>query len=36
VVASNYGIADLKTDIQTLFTKSGVSGIETLFLLTDS
>lgn len=36
VVASNYGIADLKTDIQTLFTKTGVAGIEMLFLLTDS
>ena len=36
VVASNYGLADLKTDIQTLFTKTGVSGTEMLFLLTDS
>lgn len=36
VVASNYGIADLKTDIQTLFTKTGVAGIEMLFLMTDS
>ena len=36
VVASNYGLADLKTDIQTLFTKTGVSGAEMLFLLTDS
>lgn len=36
VVASNYGLADLKTDIQTLFTKCGVSGAEMLFLLTDS
>ena len=35
VVASNYGIADLKTDIQTLFTKTGVAGLEMLFLLTD-
>ena len=36
VVASNYGLGDLKTDIQTLFTKTGVSGLEMLFLLTDS
>ena len=36
VVASNYGLADLRTDIQTLFMKSGVSGMEMLFLLTDS
>ena len=35
VVASNYGLADLKTDIQTLFTKTGVAGLEMLFLLTD-
>jgi len=36
VVASNYGLADLKTDIQTVFMKSGVSGLEMLFILTDS
>jgi len=36
VVASNYGLGDLKTDIQTLFTKTGVNGAEMLFLLTDS
>jgi len=36
VVATNYGLADLKTDIQTLFTKTGVAGAEMLFLLTDS
>ena len=36
VVASNYGINDLKTDIQTLFTKTGVNGLEMLFLMTDS
>lgn len=36
VVASNYGLGDLKTDIQTLFMKTGVSGLEMLFLLTDS
>ena len=35
VVASNYGLGDLKTDIQTLFTKTGVAGLEMLFLLTD-
>ena len=36
VVATNYGVNDLKTDIQTLFMKTGVQGNETLFLLTDS
>ena len=36
VVATNYGLADLRTDIQTLFTKTGVAGLEMLFLLTDS
>ena len=36
VVASNYNLADLKTDIQTLFTKTGVSGLEMLFIMTDS
>jgi dynein heavy chain len=36
VVASNYGVADLKTDIQTMFMRTGVQGFETLFLLTDS
>jgi len=36
VVASNYGLADLKADIQTLFMKSGVAGSEMLFILTDS
>ena len=36
VVASNYGIGDLKTDLQILLKKTGVSGLETLFLLTDS
>jgi dynein heavy chain len=36
VVASNYGLGDLKTDIQTLFTKTGVAGTEMLFIMTDS
>ena len=36
VVASNYGLGDLKTDIQTLFTKTGVQGLEMLFIMTDS
>jgi len=36
VVASNYGLADLRTDLQTLFTKTGVAGLEMLFILTDS
>ena len=36
VVATNYTLADLRLDMQTLFTKTGVSGQPTLFLLTDS
>jgi dynein heavy chain len=36
VVSTNYGLGDLKTDIQTLFTKTGVAGLEMLFLMTDS
>jgi len=36
VVSTNYGIGDLKTDIQSLFTKTGVSGLEMLFIMTDS
>jgi len=36
VVSTNYGLGDLKTDIQTLFMKTGVQGTETLFLMTDS
>lgn len=35
-MSTNYGIGDLKTDIQSLFTKTGVQGIEMLFLMTDS
>jgi len=36
VVTSNYNMVDLKTDIQTMFTKSGVAGAELLFILTDT
>lgn len=36
IVASNYGVNDLKTDIQTVFMRTGVQTFETLFLLTDS
>lgn len=36
VVATNYTLNDLKTDMQTLFTKAGVMGNPTVFLLTDS
>ena len=36
VVASNYGLGDLKTDIQAVFKKSGMQGIEVLFIMTDS
>lgn len=36
VVSTSYSLADLKTDIQTLFMKTGIQGTETLFLMTDS
>jgi dynein heavy chain len=36
VVTSNYNMNDLKTDIQTMFVKSGVQGAQLLFILTDS
>ena len=36
VVTSQYKIADLKTDIQTMFVKSGVAGAQLLFILTDA
>jgi len=36
VVTSSYKLADLKTDIQTMFTKAGVAGTQLLFILTDS
>ena len=35
VVTSNYNMNDLKTDIQTMFTKTGVTGNQLLFILTD-
>jgi len=36
VVASNYKLVDLKTDIQNMFVKAGVAGTQLLFILTDS
>ena len=36
VVTSSYGMADLKADIQGMFSKAGVAGAQLLFLLTDS
>jgi len=36
VVTSSYNQADLKTDIQTIFMKTGVVGQPTLFILTDT
>jgi len=36
VVASNYKLVDLKTDIQAMFVKAGVAGAQLLFILTDS
>jgi dynein heavy chain, axonemal len=35
VVTSNYNTNDLKTDIQGMFIKAGVTGAQLLFLLTD-
>ena len=36
VVTTSYNMADLKTDIQTMFSKAGVAGSQLLFILTDS
>jgi len=36
VVTTSYNMADLKVDIQGMFTKAAVSGAQLLFLLTDS
>jgi len=36
VVTSSYKLADLKVDIQTMFTKSGAQGNALLFILTDA
>jgi dynein heavy chain len=36
VVTSNYNLADLKTDIQTVYMKAGVVGQPTMFIITDS
>lgn len=35
VVTTSYNMNDLKTDIQTMFTKAGVTGTQLLFILTD-
>ena len=35
VVTSNYNTNDLKTDIQGMFIKAGVTGAQLLFLLSD-
>jgi dynein heavy chain len=35
VVTTRYNLNDLKTDIQGIYTKAGVSGDNVLFLLTD-
>ena len=36
MVSTNYSINDLKEDIRTMYTKTGVTGIQMLFVLTDS
>lgn len=36
LVSTNYTINDLKEDIRTMYTKAGVTGIQLLFVLTDS
>jgi dynein heavy chain len=35
VVTSNYNMGDLRTDIQAMFVKAGVTGAQLLFILTD-
>jgi len=36
LVSTNYTMADLKTDLQNMYQKSGVAGAQQLFILTDS
>ena len=36
VVTTSYNLADLKTDIQSMYQKAGVTGSQLLFILTDS
>ena len=36
VVTTSYSMADLKTDIQSMYQKAGVQGAQILFILTDS
>jgi dynein heavy chain len=36
VVTSSYSPVDLRADIQTVFKKAGVTGTQTLFILTDA
>lgn len=36
MVSTNYSLNDLKEDIRTMYTKTGVTGIQMLFVLTDS
>jgi len=35
MVTTSYKLADLKVDIQGMFTKAGVAGAQLLFILTD-
>jgi len=36
LVSTNYGMNDLKVDLQNMYMKAGVSGSQILFILTDS
>ena len=36
MVSTNYSLNDLKGDLQGFFTKAGVTGVQMLFLLTDT
>ena len=36
IVTTNYGMNDLKTDIQAMYQKAGVQGAQLLFILTDA
>jgi len=36
MVSTNYTINDLKEDLRTMYTKAGVTGMQLLFILTDS
>jgi len=33
---ANYGMSELRADLEVMYTKAGVAGAQILFILTDS